>query len=160
MPGAVVTITIQPFTAPFVSTGSPPVVLQPYDIADTFDPANRIAVTRPSGSGSAQGGGGSYVPGSITVSGSGNLDVTFHVVDNASPPGIYVVCGLLFSKTMSPVGLPPQTGRDVFTHFKCDEVGDLTVEDAKTASATYNFLLLIQNLIGGMGIIDPQITNQ
>lgn len=69
MPKAIVTITIQPFVAPFVSTATPPTVMQPFDMADTFDLVHRVVVTRPSGSGSAQGGSGPYVPGSIAVAG-------------------------------------------------------------------------------------------
>ncbi len=161
MPKAIVTITIQPFVAPFVSTATPPTVMQPYDIADTSDPAHRIVVTRPSGSGSAQGGSGPYVPGSIAVTGNGNIDLTFHVVDNAATPAQYIVCGLLFSKMADALrALPPESGRDIFTEFTCDTVGDLTVHDAKTAAGKYNFLLLIQNRYGGVGIVDPQISNQ
>ena len=160
MPKAIVTITIQPFVAPFVSTATPPTVMQPYDIANTSDPANRIAVTRPKGPGSAQGGAAPYVPGSIAVTGNGNIDLTFHVVDNAAPPGQYIVSGLLFSKMADALrALPPETGRDIFTEFTCDTVGDLTVHDAKTATGNYNFLLLIQNRYGGVGIVDPQISN-
>ncbi len=163
MPKAIVTISIQPFAGPFVSPGTPPTLMQPYDIADTYDPASRIVVTRPTGAGSAQGGAGPYVPGSIAVVGNGNIDLTLHVVDNAATPGQYIVCGLLFSKiaaALEALALPPNTGRDIFTEFTCDTVGDLTVHDAKTASANYNFLLLIQNNAGGVGIIDPQISNQ
>ena len=161
MPKAIVTVTIQPFVGPFVSTATPPTLMQPYDMADTFDPASRVVVVRPYGTGSAQGGGGPYVPGSIAVGGNGSIDLTFHVVDNAATPGQYIVCGLLFSKIADVLmALPPKSGRDIFTEFTCDTVGDLTVHDAKTASANYNFLLLIQNTNGGVGIIDPQISNQ
>ena len=163
MPKAIVTLTIQPFVDPFVSPATPPTLMQPYDMADTFDPARRIVVTRPSGTGSAQGGTGRYVPGSIAVTGAGNIDLTFHVVDSAASPAQYIVCGLVFSKiaeAFKALALPPGSGRDVFTEFTCDSVGDLTVQNAKTASANYHFLLLIQNTAGGVGIIDPQISNQ
>lgn len=165
MPKAIVTVTIQPFVDPFVSPATPPKLMQPYDMADTFDPARRIVVTRPSGTDSAQGGAGPYVPGSIAVKGTGNIDLTFHVVDSAASPGQYIVCGLVFSKITEAfralaLPLPPGSGRDIFTEFTCDSVGDLTVHDAKTASANYHFLLLIQNMAGGIGIIDPQISNQ
>lgn len=161
MPNATVTITILPFTTAFISTATPPMVMQPYDMVDSADPAGRVTVTRPAGSGSAQGGSGPYVPGSVAVGGNGSIDLTFHVVDNAATAGQYIVCGLLFSKVAASIrALPPGTGRDVFTSFTCNNVGDLTVQDAKTASANYNFLLLIQNTAGGVGIIDPQISNQ
>ena len=163
MPKATVTVTIELFDSPFVSPATPPTLMEPYDIADSSDTERRVVVTRPSGKGSAQGGTGPYKPGSIAVDGKDNLDLKFHVVDNASPPGLYIVCGLLFSKidaALMPFGLPPKTGRDIFTEFNCDDVGDLTVQDVKKGSASFHFLLLIQNINGGVGIIDPQISNQ
>ena len=162
MPKAIVTITIQPFVAPFVSTATPPTVMQPYDITKTSDPAGWIVVTRPKGPETAQGGPLPYVSGSIAVTGNSNarLDLTFHVVDNAATPAQYIVCGLLFSKMAATLrALPPGTGRDIFTEFTCDSVGDLTVQDTRTAAGNYNFLLLIQNRYGGVGIVDPQISN-
>ena len=162
MPKAIVTITIQPFVAPFVSTATPPTVMQPYDIANTSDPANWIVVTRPKGPNTALGGVEPYVPGRIAVSGNTNahMDLTFHVVDNASSPGQYIVAGLLFSKMADALrALPPETGRNIFTEFTCNSVGELTVHDTRAAAGNYNFLLLIQNRYGGVGIVDPQISN-
>ena len=60
MANALVTITINPFTGPFVSPSGAGTAclasLQPYDMIEVNDPARRITVKRPTGTGSAQPG--------------------------------------------------------------------------------------------------------
>lgn len=179
MANALVTITINPFTGPFVSPSGAGTAclasLQPYDMIEVNDPARRITVRRPTGTGSAQPGSPptAYVAGSITIAGTGGTKLNLTVVDNAATPATYIVCGVVFNLTADGVAYRAKcaaaaaaaggnpTGRDNFTDFSCNADSSVTLNDADVLAGTnnYEFLLLIQNSVGGMAIVDPQITN-
>jgi hypothetical protein len=163
---ATVTITIDPrFDATYVQPTPPttPVkVMLPYAMANTSDPDGRITVTSPTGKGTSQPGnpGDPYVPGTIKVSGHGNIDLTIYVNDTQLPPDDYTVCGLIFNLLVTArLDFKPAPGRDIFPSFKCEEDGSLTLRRARWALQTYEFVLLIQNDVGGMAIVDPRISN-
>lgn len=178
MANAEVKITIEPFPDAYIApTGGGTASLKsllPYDMTETNDPANRVAVRRPTGNGTAQPGNPPtlYVEGGITISGNGATKLNLSVVDNAIKPATYTVCGVVFNITAAGMAYREQRaadalvsgvapGRDNFTDFTCDSNGKVILNDADVLAGTthYEFLLLIQNDIGGMAIVDPQITN-
>lgn len=169
MSKATVTITINPaFTDAFVlpSQAYPLKLIFPYAMGATYDQSGRIDVKSPTGIGSSQPGpppGVPYVNGSIGVFGPGSLKLTLVVNDIVSPtPNVYTVCGLLFNLVtgLETAAFRPAPGRDTFPSFTCNSDGSVDIDNTHTVLKTYNFLLLIQNYLGGMAIIDPLISNQ
>lgn len=158
-------ITIAPFTGPFAPpTPNSAVTLpnrSPLRI-DVTPPGKRLTVVQPILS-------PNYVPGSITVApptdGKGRrLRLHFTVVEpDTTPPtskgGPYFEVGLVFSQVngVKPT-VPDKQGRGGFPDFMVDDDG-LTVTDAFSFESDYDFLLLIQNAIGGMALVDPRIRN-
>jgi len=93
-----------------------------------------------------------YAFGKIAITGTDPVRLGFTVVDAGG--GAYAECGLVFNK-----GLNAAYGKDAFPDFIVDDDG-LLVTDADAFRGDYSFLLLIQNKYFGMGLVDPQISNQ
>ena len=177
MANPVVQITIYPFSDPFVSPsggGTTSIsTLLPYDVDQVKNPVKRITVARPTGPKTASGSPPlTYKQGKITISDKGQVKLDLVVVDNADSPASYTVCGVAFSlsaagveylarQAAAGVDVSKAPGRDNFTDFSCNPDGSVTLNDADVLAGTnnYEFLLLIQNSLGGMAIVDPQITN-
>ena len=94
---ASVLITIEPLKGAYDPDFGSVEVMRPYDIADTVDVKGRVKVTRPSGPGTAEGGGGDYVQGRIEVTKGSLLEMSFRVQDKAQPAATYLVCGVVFN---------------------------------------------------------------
>ena len=159
-------ITIAPFSDPFVApTPNSPVTL-PNRSPLKFDvtPAlRRVTVVQPVLS-------PTYVPGSITVKaptdGKGRrLKLHFTVVEQQPAVPVatgapYFEVGLVFSQVNgTKLSVPDKHGRGGFPDFTVDDDG-LVVTDAFSFASEYDFLLLIQNVYGGMALVDPRIRNQ
>lgn len=162
MANAAVKITIKPFTDAF-PTLTPPSgsganfqygsygaikQLQTTVLTDKSSGNSRLTLTPPQNPVST-----TYVPGTIGIGGhgQGNLKLHITVVDDASRPATYAISGLLFT---------PRSGTTVqFPDFTCNADGSLDLDDAFSASASFAFLLVIQNSGGGVAVIDPLITN-
>lgn len=162
MPRATVAITINPFSDPYSSPNPPTVtmpVMETTALTKVSDPSNRITLAQPKDVGTH-----CYTPGKILISrpspGHPNLTLTLEVYDTAGHE--YAVCGLLFSPTSafrdefailfsSPTSMPS---------FTCHQGGGVDLDSVYEAGTKYSFVLLVQNAIGGMTIIDPQISNE
>ena len=160
-----ITITIAPFSDPFVSpTPNAPVTLpnrSPLRLDVT--PANRrITIIQPKFS-------PKYVQGSVIIApptdGKGRrLKLHFTVVEQQPPQPVasgapYFEVGLAFVQNNGTKPLvPDKHGRGGFPDFTVDDDG-LTVTDAFSFEAEYEFVLLIQNAAGGMALVDPRIRN-
>lgn len=163
VPDAIITIVIDAFTAAW----SPPTPGQPSFtvqncLPQAFIPVintpaqGRIAVVQPSGTQPGQ----SYVPGSITISGSGALTLCFKVISGVGSGAVnYTECGLVFGWLATPkrTQIDPG-GRDAFPNFVSSDRGLIVTDDGGFA-ATYEFMLVIQNPAGGVAVVDPRITN-
>jgi hypothetical protein len=114
----------------------------------------RITVVQPSGSGS------SYVPGTVTVSSGAALQIAINVVSGSlTPPNVnYTECGLVFAPATA-ASADRHNGRDNFPGFVVGAGFGLVVLDAWSFGASYEFMVLIQNQQGGVGVVDPRITN-
>ena len=160
-----ITITIAPFSDPFVSpTPNAPVTLpnrSPLKI-DVTPAGRRVTVVQPVLS-------PTYVPGSITVKaptdGKGRrLKLHFTVVEQPPIPPVvtgapYFEVGLVFSQVNGgKLPVPDKHGRGGFPDFTVDDDG-LLVTDAFSFESEYEFVLLIQNAYGGMALVDPKIRN-
>lgn len=161
MANASVKITIKPFTDP-APTPSPPSgsgssfqygsygpikSLQTILLTDTTSGSKRLKLTQPKNPLSVD-----YVVGLISVGGRGNLKLNIAVVDDASPPTVYAISGLLFTpRDASTVS--------VFPDFSCNGNGSLDLDDVFKTAGPFSFLLVVQNASGGVAVIDPQISN-
>ena len=158
-------ITIAPFMTPFVSPlPNTPITLpnrSPLKI-EVSPSGKRITVVQPVLS-------PTYVAGSITVApppdGKGRrLKLHFTVVEPETTPrpdrgGPYFEVGLVFSQVNGgKLPVPDKHGRGGFPDFTVDDDG-LVVTDAFSFESEYDFLLLIQNVYGGMALVDPRIRN-
>jgi hypothetical protein len=161
-----ITITIAPFSTPFApSTPNAPITLpnrSPLKLE--VSPANqRVTLVQPVLS-------PTYVPGSITINPPTNgrgrrLKLHFSVVEQQPTPPVatgapYFEVGLVFSQVGGgPLPVPDKHGRGGFPDFTVDDDG-LVVTDAFSFKSEYDFLLLIQNVNGGMALVDPRISNK
>ena len=159
---ATVSIVIDKFADPFhlPDADHPMKVIKPYDMGLEGE-LDRVRVDPPTGDGSAKPGG-AYKDGSIHVLRQGALELTLKVYERGDSSNVYTACGLLFTafKEFVTESWKPAPGRNTFNTFTCNSDGTLVVEDAAGSAEIYQFVVLIQNYLGGMAIIDPLISNQ
>jgi hypothetical protein len=122
----------------FTSTPTSVLTISPTEM--TLDP-NGNNVTRPS-------------PTSfdLVVSGLAPVNLQFSVVDSNGATNAVVG-----------IALDPESGSGpVWDAFPSALVNDngLTLRDSDPSNSSYDFVLLVQNPAGGLGLIDPKITNQ
>lgn len=121
-------------------TSSPTQVLTIQPTAMTLDP-NGNNVTRPS-------------PTSfdLVVSGLAAVNLQFSCVDSTG-----ATCAVVG------IAIDPESGSgptwDAFPSALVNDNG-LTLRDSDPTNSSYDFVLLVQNAAGGLGLIDPKITNQ
>ena len=151
MATANIKITIPAFTAPFSPPGPDGTVALanclPTDMVLESGPAT-VTVTAPVPATATT----PYEFGKIAITGTDPVRLGFTVVDAGG--GAYAECGLVFT-----TGLIDAKGKDAFPDFIVDDDG-LLVTDADAFRGNFSFLLLIQNSNFGMGLVDPQISNQ
>ena len=122
--------------------------LQTTALKDTTIGQKRLTLTQPTNVLTT-----SYVSGKIEIGGSGNLKLNIKVVDDAASPVTYVLSGLLFTPRDA-------TTLDAFPDFTCLADGSIDLTDMFKRTAPFNFLLVVQNYLGGVAVIDPQISNE
>ena len=160
MANASVKITIKPFTDPvptltsasgsgsgfqYASYGAIK-SLQTTMLTDLSSGPSRIQIDPPKNPVSTN-----YERGTIKIVGKGNVKLHLTVVDDAVPPVSYSVASLLFTSRASAVVQ--------FPDFTSNADGSLDLDDAFTACVSFSFLLVIQNTLGGVALVDPQISN-
>jgi len=163
VPDAIITIVIDPFTAAWVApTPGQTSFTVGNCLPQSFIPVisapvqGRFTITQPSGTAPGQ----QYVPGMIAISGTGALTICFKVISGVGSAATnYTECGLVFGWLSSGVasGVLPD-GRDAFPDFISNDRG-IIVTDSAGFSSTYEFVLVIQNPVGGVAVVDPRITN-
>ncbi|HSW07597.1 hypothetical protein [Aquabacterium sp.] len=134
MPAALVAYTVAAYT----SSQSQVLTIHPTGITLT-----------PNGNNIAQASPGSY---DLVVSGRLPVNIQFSVTDSSG-----ATCAVVG------IAIDPVSGggtvRDAFPTALINANG-LTLADNDPTNSSYDFLLLIQNAEGDLGLIDPLITNQ
>ena len=163
VPDAVITIVIDAFTGSWVT---PPPGQTAFTVNNCLPQAfipvinpsvqSRFIIVQPAGIAPGQ----QYVPGLITISGTGALTICFKVISGVgSAATTYTETGLIFGWLSS--GAPPAVlpdGRDAFPDFISNDRGIIVTDSAGFASS-YEFMLVIQSPTGGVAVVDPRITN-
>jgi hypothetical protein len=149
---AKITITIPPFTTPFappdLANGTIKLTdCQPTNMVMVSGPANVTVIAPVPATDNTP-----FVDGKIEITGIDPVQLGFTVVDSSG--GRYAECGLVFT-----TGNIYAKGTDGFPDFLVDDDG-LLVTDADAFRGKFSFRLLIQNGNRGLGLVDPQISNQ
>lgn len=162
VPDAVITIVIDAFSGSWVTPtpGQTAFTVNnclPQAFISVINPSvqSRFTIVQPTGTAPGQ----QYVPGLITVSGTGALTICFKVISGVGSNAVnYTECGLVFGWLSNTASDISPSGRDAFPDFISSDRGIIVTDNAGFASS-YEFMLVIQSPTGGVAVVDPRITN-